>query len=75
MGDTIQSQINITAFRQDDHIEIQYRTNASHFRRQILIVDDEPFNIKAAKIVLEFRNGVKNIDKIYDSAMNGQEAL
>ena len=76
MEDTIQNPINITAFRQPDvNIELQYRTNASYLRRQILIVDDEPFNIGAVKIVLEYRNGIKFMDKICDSAINGLEAV
>ena len=44
-------------------------------RNKILIVDDEIFNIEAAKAVLECRINLKNTDQICDSALNGQEAI
>ena len=44
-------------------------------RKQILIVDDEIFNIEAAKVILECKLHLKYMDFISDQAMNGLEAL
>jgi CheY-like chemotaxis protein len=46
-----------------------------NLRKQILIVDDEIFNIEAAKITLDCSFSMKYIDNIVQIAMNGQDAL
>ena len=48
MEDSIHVQINRTVSRQPNgNIELQNRGAASQLRKQILIVDDEQFNIEA----------------------------
>ena len=44
-------------------------------KRQILIVDDEIFNIEAIKVILEHRFDISNVDSICEIAMNGQESV
>ena len=44
-------------------------------KKQILIVDDEIFNIEAIKVILEHRFQINNIDRICDYSMNGEEAV
>ena len=44
-------------------------------KQQILIVDDEIFNIEALKIYLESNFGIFGVDKICEYAMNGHAAL
>ena len=38
-------------------------------------MDDEIFNIEAAKVIIECRIGMKFVDQICHSALNGQIAL
>jgi CheY-like chemotaxis protein len=42
--------------------------------RRILLVDDEPYNLLALKIVLQ-QCGIQNIIQQVDTAYNGQEAI
>ena len=61
---------------ENDEIELQQIImQTMHLRKQILIVDDEIFNIEAAKAILECRLNLNQIDQICESALNGQEAI
>lgn len=42
---------------------------------QMLIVDDEIFNITAMRIVLKYVFKIKNLDTTCTHAMNGQQAI
>ena len=44
-------------------------------KRQILIVDDEIFNIGAIKIILEHQLDIQVVEQICDSALDGQQAV
>ena len=39
--------------------------------KQILIVDDELFNINALEIILDCAFNIKNIDRVCEKALNG----
>ena len=49
--------------------------NFNHDKERILIVDDEVFNINAAKIIMQTVAGIINPNSICDEAENGQEAV
>jgi CheY-like chemotaxis protein len=53
----------------------QICSNNLKTRNNILIVDDEQFNINSMKIILEFNAKIDNIDEISDQALNGLEAV
>ena len=62
-----------------DHQVIQYNYdqigyNSIEFKK-ILIVDDQSFNLDAAKVILQHGVNLANIDQILEFAMNGNEAL
>ena len=43
--------------------------------KKILIVDDEPFNIEAILIILEYNIKLKNVNLICDKATDGRSAI
>ena len=45
--------------------------NFNHDKERILIVDDEVFNINAAKIIMQTVAGIINPNSICDEAENG----
>ena len=60
---------------ENESIDLQQIMMQTQLRKQILIVDDEIFNIEAAKAILECRINLPYTDEICDCALNGQEAI
>ena len=44
-------------------------------KKKVLIVDDEQFNIEAAKMILEYRCGLKTTQQLCDIAKDGEQAV
>ena len=45
------------------------------YNKQILIVDDEIFNINAIKLIIDCVFGISKVDNVCDMALNGEEAV
>ena len=54
--------------------DIELQIKESHVQNKILVVDDQEFNINAAKTVLEYKLKL-DVDKVFVGATSGKKAL